>query len=275
MFCFAEEWSMSTKLGIDFANILPYEKLSILGKENNEKYLNAEPFAHAYFDDIFDSKILDVVIQEFEGSKPWREFDTKYEKKLQMIDDTQMGPVTRSLIYHLNSAPFLSFLEDLTGIEGLIPDPYLSGGGLHQIPRGGKLGIHVDFNQYKKLNAYRRINVLVYLNKDWEEDYGGHLELWKDKQGSRKKKLLPIFNRMAIFSTVSNSFHGHPEPLNCPPDKFRRSLALYYYTAGDKGGQRAEGHSTIFITEKGKEDELGKVTFLGRIKRKLKKITVG
>jgi len=263
---------MSTRTSIDFSKILPYEKLKDLGIENQQTYLGAKPFAHAYFDGIFDESVLDQVLEEFECSKIWREFETKYEKKFQMSDDQQMGPVTRSLIHHLNSSPFINFLEELTGIDGLISDPHLSGGGLHQIPRGGKLGIHVDFNQYKKINAYRRVNVLVYLNKDWKEKYGGYLELWSDKQGTNKTKLLPIYNRMAIFSTVSNSYHGHPEPLSCPEDRFRRSLALYYYTAGEKGGQRSTEHSTIFISDKGKEEEIGKISLLVRVKRKIKSL---
>lgn len=257
---------------IDYSHLIPYEKLKTLGSENHDRYLNAEPFAHIAFDDVFDPAVLEKVLEEFEGSKQWKEFETKYEKKLQMNHDEEMGPVTRALIHHLNSGPFLDFLEELTGIKGLISDPHLAGGGLHQIPRGGKLGIHVDFNQYPKLNAYRRINVLVYLNKDWQEEFGGELQLWSDTKGTNKKKIMPIFNRMAIFSTVSNSYHGHPEPLNCPPDRFRRSLALYYYTAGEMGGQRAKEHSTIFVSEKGKEEELGKITFAGRVKSKLKKI---
>jgi hypothetical protein len=263
---------MSQAVDTDLSKILPYEKLKKLSLENSNNYSNAKPFAHISFDDVFAPELLNKVIEEFEGSKPWREFETKYEKKFQMTDDMHMGPYTRMLIYHLNSAHFISFLEELTGIEGLIPDPHLAGGGLHQIPRGGKLGIHVDFNQYKKINAYRRINVLVYLNRDWKEEFGGHLELWSDKSGTEKKKILPIFNRMAIFSTVSNSYHGHPEPLNCPEDRFRRSLALYYYTAGDKGEQRSKEHSTIFVSERGKEEELGKPTLTRRAKNFVKKI---
>ena len=115
---------MSAVKEIDYSHIIPFEKLSSLGKENHESYVNAEPFAHGYYDDVFDPDVLDAVIGEFEGSKEWHEFETKYEKKFQMSDDVQMGPVTRSLIYHLNSAPFIDFLEDLTGIKGLIPDPF-------------------------------------------------------------------------------------------------------------------------------------------------------
>ena len=263
---------MSKLQNIDYDSIFPYEKFSNLGKEAHDAYVSAVPFPHCYFDNLFDETVLDQVINEFEGSKSWREFDSKYEKKFQMIDDRQMGPITRTLIHHLNSAPFLRFLGDLTGINGLIPDPHLSGGGLHQIPRGGKLGIHVDINYVRKINAYRRVNVLLYLNKDWKKEYGGYLELWKDKLGSEKVKINPCFNRMAVFSTVSNSYHGHPEPLNCPPDCFRRSLALYYYTAGDKGGQRSGEHSTIFVSNEGKEEELGKPTVIRRIKDKIKQV---
>ena len=114
-------------------------------------------------------------------------------------------------LFPQHELPFLYFLEALIG--GLIADPYLEGGGLHQIPRGGKLGIHVDFNWHERMKVYRRINVLVYLNKDWDASYGGHFQLWSDSKGSKKEKILPIFNRMAIFNTTTNSYHGHPEPL--------------------------------------------------------------
>ncbi|PCK08429.1 MAG: hypothetical protein COA42_09255 [Alteromonadaceae bacterium] len=184
-----------------------------------------------------------------------------------------MQPITRALIHNLNSEPFLNFLSKLTGIKGLIPDPYLAGGGLHKIQRGGKLGVHVDFNEHETMNVYRRINVLVYLNKDWLKEWGGHFELWDgDKQGCITK-LLPLFNRMAIFTTTATSFHGHPTPLNCPEDRCRMSLALYYYTANDRGDQQKQTHSTQFLTADGKREELGlEPGFLTKVKRKVKKI---
>jgi hypothetical protein len=77
---------------------------------------------------------------------------------------------------------------------------------------------------------------------------------------------------MAIFATTENSYHGHPEPLTCPDDRVRRSIAMYYYTAGDKGEQKAKDHSTVFINEKGKEDELGKPSLTRKIKQKFKSI---
>lgn len=239
-------------------DMLPYDTLNkIIAEGGTENYATAEPFASGVYDNVFDEALLDTVIDEFEQSqKDWHEFDSKYEKKLQMNTDRNLGPVTRAFLHNLNSEPFLNFLEKLTGISGLIPDPYLIGGGLHKIPRGGKLGIHVDFNRHKQMRVFRRINVLVYLNKDWEEEYGGHFELWDGLNGSCITKILPIYNRMAIFSTTADSFHGHPNPLNCPEDRNRISLALYYYTAEERGDQAKSAHSTQFLTDDLKRDDL-------------------
>lgn len=257
--------------------MLPVEKLHKLAEAEAENYKNAAPFAHGVYDDVFAPALLDKVIDEFEeGEKKWMEFDSKYEKKLQMNRDVNLEPVTRALIHNLNSEPFLEFLEVLTGIKGLIPDPYLAGGGLHKIPPGGKLGIHVDFNGHRKMNVYRRINVLIYLNKDWLEEWGGYFELWSDKNGGCEKKLLPLFNRMAIFTTTSTSFHGHPEPLKCPEGRNRISLALYYYTANERGDQAKGEHSTQFLTESGKREELHySNSIFARLKRKIKKVVAG
>ncbi len=255
-----------------YNDILPTEKLYRLAQEHKDSYKNAKPHAHATFDDVFPAEVLKGILKEFdekEGEK-WKEYDTKYEKKLQLSTDDKLGPYTRALISNLNSGSFLTFLQELTGIESLIADPYLAGGGLHKIERGGKLGIHVDFNRNDQLKLHRRINVLVYLNEDWEESYGGHFELWDDKSGNEKAKILPIFNRMAIFNTTANSFHGHPGPLNCPPDRARKSLALYYYTVDKDGLQSKHNHGTVFVDEKGRIDEIGKPPLSRRIKDKIK-----
>ncbi|MFT3928828.1 MAG: 2OG-Fe(II) oxygenase [Spongiibacteraceae bacterium] len=254
--------------------MLPLAKLKEIADAEATNYQRAFPFAHGVFDNLFSEELLDKVIEEFEvGEKQWREFESKYEKKLQMNHDVNLQPVTRAFIHNLNSEPFLSFLEKLTGIEGLIPDPYLEGAGLHKIPRGGKLGVHVDFNEHRKMNLYRRLNVIIYLNKDWREEYGGHFELWSENKNQCEKKLLPIFNRMAIFNTTATSFHGHPEPLTCPEDRSRISLALYYYTARERGEQQAKSHSTQFLTTAGKREELGgAVSLAGKARNKLVKI---
>jgi Rps23 Pro-64 3,4-dihydroxylase Tpa1-like proline 4-hydroxylase len=267
------EATRMTQLDMSHYNdILPTEKLYRLAEENHDAYKNAAPHAHGVFDNVFPPEILKNVIKEFDlkENQQWKEYNTKYEKKLQLSTDDTLGPNTRALISNLNSGSFLTFLQKLTGIPSLVADPYLAGGGLHKIEPGGKLGIHVDFNRNDNLQLHRRINVLVYLNEDWDESYGGHFELWNDKSGSEKVKILPIFNRMAIFNTTGTSFHGHPEPLTCPPDRARKSLALYYYTAEKDNLQSKNNHGTVFVDENGKADEIGKPTLTRRVKDKIK-----
>ena len=253
--------------------IIDFEKLEKIGQSHSDAYKTALPYPHFVGDDIFKEEVLDTILDEFEiAQHNFFEFDSKYEKKLQMNKEEHFGAMTLNFFQQLNSSRFLKFLESLTGIDCLIPDPHLSGGGLHKIPPGGKLGIHVDFNQNRQLQLFRRVNVLVYLNKDWKEEYGGHFELWGDRNGKDKKRLLPIFNRMAIFTTTRSSFHGHPEPLTCPKDRSRKSLAFYYYTSVDRGEQSSVEHSTIFLDSKGKEEQMGTIHPIRGIVRKIKKM---
>jgi hypothetical protein len=151
----------------------------------------------------------------------------------------------------------LEFLQELTGInETLLPDPYLIGGGYHEIKPGGLLKVHADFNKHEMTMLDRRINLLVYLNKDWAESYGGHFELWDKKMTRAYKKVLPVFNRIAIFSTTDFSYHGHPDALNCPPDRSRKSIALYYYSNGRPKSELSDkAHSTLFVNRAGISDD--------------------
>jgi Rps23 Pro-64 3,4-dihydroxylase Tpa1-like proline 4-hydroxylase len=216
----------------------------------NAKYAAAEPFPHIVLDGLFDDHALDAVLREFpdrEGMN-WREFDSPAEKKLGYYHETSTISVTvRNFLEQMNSFEMLLWLEALTGIDGLIPDPYFGGGGLHQIEPGGFLKIHADFNVHPKLKLDRRLNMLVYLNKDWRDEYGGHLELWERDKTACREKILPLFNRTVIFSTTDTSFHGHPHPLTSPPGTSRKSVSLYYYTAGRPESERSAPHDTLFI----------------------------
>ena len=240
-----------------FNEILPVENLAKIAAERSEDYAKADPFPHIVLDDVFPADFLRQVAAEFPdvNDPDWHKFDNNREKKLASQGDEQLGPYARAFISNLNSGSFINFLEKLTGIEGLIADPHLMGGGMHRIQPGGKLAVHVDFNKYKRLGLERRLNVLVYLNEDWEESYGGHFELWNKDMTESVVKILPIFNRMAMFSTTEISWHGHPDPLTCPEDRSRRSIALYYYTMGRDDGFDVEEHTTIF-TGRPEENDL-------------------
>lgn len=219
-------------------------------RQLQERYPKAEPFPHVVLDGLFDDDALDAVLVEFPGPEgmKWRQFDTPLEKKLGYYHETStISKTVRDFLNEMNSFEMLLWLEAVTGIEGLIPDPYFGGGGLHQIEPGGFLKVHADFNVHPKLKLDRRLNMLVYLNRGWRDEYGGHLELWDRDKTTCRKKILPLFNRTVIFSTTDTSFHGHPHPLMSPSGTSRKSVSLYYYTAGRPESERSAPHDTIFI----------------------------
>lgn len=239
---------------------IEYDELMSLASHHKADYQNNTPFPNFFFDSFFNEAFLSDVLDEFSemGDAKDIKYKTPNEVKLASRGESRFGKKTKVFMHFLNSEPFLNFLSELTGIENLIPDPTYEGGGCHQIKPGGFLKVHADFNKHKATNLDRRLNVLVYLNKDWDESYGGHFELWNEDMTKCEKKLLPIFNRMAMFSTTDFSYHGHPDKLNCPEGRSRKSLALYYYTNGRPSSEINEGledHTTLFVDRKGNETE--------------------
>jgi Rps23 Pro-64 3,4-dihydroxylase Tpa1-like proline 4-hydroxylase len=234
--------------------------LKQLGKDKQAEYLNAEPFPNIVFEDFFNEEMLSKVLNDFPDLSKKTDvinYDNHNEKKLAAKGEKHFSDTTKSFIHYLNSQPVLEFLQELTGIkETLLPDPYLEGGGYHEIKPGGLLKVHADFNKHEFTMLDRRINLLVYLNKDWEESYGGHFELWDKTMTKSYKKILPVFNRVAIFSTTDFSYHGHPDVLTCPPDRSRKSIALYYYSNGRPKSEVSEkAHATLFVNRAGIEDD--------------------
>jgi hypothetical protein len=215
----------------------------------SDQYATADPFPHVVIDDLLPEDALDLALDHFPPAESdvWRAYDNFSEVKLETQGESRLPEPISLLLYQFNSAPFLRFLEHLTGMDSLLPDPYFSGGGLHQIETGGKLGIHADFSRHNTLPLHRRVNVLIYLNRDWPESYGGHLELWNRDRSRCVQRILPIFNRMVVFSVDDWAFHGHPEPLTCPAGVTRKSIALYYFTVDRPPGQVMEGKETTLF----------------------------
>ena len=203
---------------------------------NKEKYLNAEPFPFIIIENFFNNNFLDEILRQFPNLsdiKKTTKYQNKNEVKFGNNEYEKFPEKIKILFDFLNSNFFLNFLQNLTGIkEKLIADKELNGGGMHEIKKGGLLKIHSDFNKHPNLKLDRRLNVLIYLNKNWKEEYGGHLEFWDKEMKYCKTKILPIFNRMVVFSTTDFSNHGHPDPLNCPDLVSRKSIATYYYSDG-------------------------------------------
>ncbi len=215
------------------------DKLAALAHEKHAAFLNAKPFQHCVFEDFLPKDVFDLLVREFPGPHdiawelhgPGR---TQWARdkniaKLGTSDETKFCAFTRHLMGQLNSGTFLAFLEELTGTKGIIPDPSYNHCGLHSTGPGGRLMIHTDVNRHPQGNKFHQyLNLIVYLNPDWKEEYGGHLELWDDKR-QPIHRYLPQGNRAVLFNAGTRSLHGHPHPLTCPPDRRRNSLAIYYY----------------------------------------------
>jgi Rps23 Pro-64 3,4-dihydroxylase Tpa1-like proline 4-hydroxylase len=245
--------------------------LDRLAEAKRDAYAAASPFPHIAIDDFIRPEVLEAVLQEIEARATMEmadvgtPMDDRFQRKWACNSTRKMGPKTRALIQFMNGQEIIGFLEKLTGIDGLVADPQLAGGGLHELRDTGFLNVHADFNFHDVLKLDRRINLLLYLNKDWAEEYGGELQLWDEKMEACAARFLPIFNRCVIFNTTDRSFHGNPNPVRLPEGRdARRSIAFYYYTNGRPHGEASTPHGTIFKHEPGHASAADHARHFGR-----------
>jgi hypothetical protein len=213
--------------------IFDFQKWNTSLAENAHRYKQAQPYPHIVLDNFLEEWAAEKALREFPAVKDagWIHYVHVNEKKHGLNKMDMLPPFIKRLIQELNSPPFLQFMSKLTGIELLLPDDMLEGGGLHQSKRGGFLNVHADFTVHPhKRNWRRRVNLLIYLNKDWKPEYKGDLELWDRQMKGYQQKISPIFNRCVIFNTDDDSYHGLPDAIECPEDITRKSVALYYFT---------------------------------------------
>lgn len=225
-------------------------------KALTDSYKSAAPFPHIVMEDFLRADLLERVESEFPDLEREESSVIKYSDgnaiKLASGGMQAFKPSAVELNNYLQSDLMLNWLNHLTGIkEPLISDPYLSGGGYHEIKKGGFLNVHVDFNKHPLIDLDRRLNLLIYLNKDWEKDWGGELQLFDNPDGPPIAEIAPRFNTAVIFTTTSFTFHGHPKPLNCPSDRSRKSLAYYYFSSGRSDDEVLDkNHSTLWRSKR-------------------------
>ena len=225
-----------------------------LGKSLHEEYIHNQPFRHIAIENFLPLDVLRRVVAEFPGRKTGRFSDAHSKLKTGYQMEAIESFCITNLQNALNSSQFLEFLEALTGIRGLIPDPHFLGGGLHETAKGGHLSIHADFNAHPRLKLRRRMNLILFLNEGWKQEWGGALELWERDMSACRVKVLPEIGNAVVFNTDEDSFHGHPDPLGCPPDVYRRSIALYYYTAVENLNELRQ-RTTDFRARPGSKDQ--------------------
>lgn len=241
--------------------VFNFDKFEQYIRKEKDFYQNKKPFSYDAIDGLFSEKSLDEIIESFPtlDDPIWDIRDDKgIQVKWRTNWKTELDIPAKILkvIQTLQSGRFVRLLSEYTGIPGLVSDYWFGGGGLNQIMPGGELAIHLDGTYNDDIKMYRRVNLIVFLNKDWDENYGGHLEFWDVNKKNCIEKILPTYNRMALFNTSDLTQHGHPYPLKCPEGNSRKSLILYYYTSTRPEEEIIEGkiHRALFTPL----DELGK-----------------
>jgi hypothetical protein len=211
-------------------------KFTRYAEDHRQAFAAGDPFPHVVVDNLFDAQLLDLVLREYprRDAAIWQRYDQsdiQIKVRTNWKTDADIPPDVREVVHMLNSGAFLFALSKLTGIPHLISDPYLTGGGLSSVYRGGILDVHCDGNWHDAMAVHRRLNAILYLNPGWQESWGGQLEFWDRKLERCVKKIAPLHNRLVVFLTNDYTFHGHPQPLACPEEESRKSLILYYYTS--------------------------------------------
>lgn len=232
--------------------LFPYEKWNPLASSLAQEYKSNQPFPHIRLKEFLDPGAAQSVAKEFPatGTDAWTQYKHHNENKLGMAKRELFPPQLGAVADELNSAEFVAWLSVVTGIPGLMPDTSLEGGGLHQSGPGGFLNVHTDFSMhhYHK-NWRRRVNVIVYLNPGWKEEWGGAIEFWEKGMRGCAAKYPPWLNHAVIFTTDDRSLHGFPDPLRCPEGESRKSLAFYYYTL--EADREPVAHSTNYFARPG------------------------
>jgi Rps23 Pro-64 3,4-dihydroxylase Tpa1-like proline 4-hydroxylase len=257
---------------------IDFNSLTDRKAEIKADYQSKKPFRYVVFENFFLPDKAEILYGNYPSIADGKWDGTTYLDQKNKFQKTKFekDSVMDRVFHELNSEQFLNWLQDVTEIEDkLLGDADLFGGGLHQSLNGAFLNVHVDYNFHPENKFHRRLNVLIYMNKDWKDEYEGHLQLWDLSDG--EKKLLgsfaPTFNRCVIFETNEVSFHGHPKKLNTPKDVNRKSIATYYYTKTRPESEISRDHNTIYVNTEGvggqaKRFTAGVKAFLERINKK-------
>ena len=241
---------------------------------SNKDFIEAKPFPHIVIDDFLKEEVAEELHNSFPDANQdfWYEYNNKIEIKLACNQAEHLPPYILGTLTKLNSQHYVDLFSRISSIDGLLADPTMHGGGMHCIKPGGKLDVHIDYSMHPYLGLERRLNLIIYLNKNWKNEYGGFLELWEKDMSKCAKKILPIFNRAVLFLTDDTSWHGHPEPLTCPPNICRQSLALYYLT--EPRASAASRSRAKFVARPGDDhdEELEKIRELRAQENTAKKV---
>lgn len=240
--------------------LIDFARLEIQTPELQQQWNAPErPFHYLVYDNFFRPEAAEAVLRAYPPVTKGEWDGTTYVNQQNKFALTQFGSdqkILQQVFDELNGPHFLAQLTRITAIPDLLGDAELFGGGLHQSVAGAFLDVHVDFNYHRTTRHHRRLNVIVYMNHDWQVEYNGYLELWDMAKKEQLEAIAPLFNRCVIFETNEVSFHGHPKPLATPDNTTRKSLATYYYTVTRPAAEIMSEHNTVYVNTEGTDGVL-------------------
>ncbi len=223
--------------------------------KHREQFLAADPYKHVAIDGFFEPDFAEALLRDFPAFNPALTKNEIYEGVWGKAVNTsirEISPAYEELYAMIGSEEFLSVMTEMTGIPDLVLDPSLFGGGTHENLHGQSLDAHVDFNYDKTRKLHRRLNLIVYLNKDWWPEWGGSLEVHSNPRRPKENRIKSYpctFNRAIVFETNEHSWHGFPE-VNLPESerhRSRKSISIYLYTKDRPTHEVAPPHGTFYV----------------------------
>jgi hypothetical protein len=217
------------------------------------KYAEAKPWPHIVVNGAFPEKLLDMVAAECTALQAARLITTDTDRMVKQEVSDGLGPATQHLLHLVDSASFREFISEVTGVRDLHSDPTHKFAGVHRTPPGGFTKIHRDFEVHPTTGLFHRVNLLLYLNRDWPDAYGGSLELWPADMSALGCRIFPRFNTMILWETHGATLHGLPDPVTCPPGRMRLSVASYYYTTTRRVAASGERRGRYWAARPGED----------------------
>lgn len=221
-----------------------------------DEYVVAKPWPHIVVNDAFPERLLDMVAAECTALQEARLITTNTDFLVKQEISDGLGPATQHLLNLVDSARFREFISAVTGVGDLLCDPTHKFAGVHRTPPGGFTKIHRDFEVHPTTGLFHRVNLLVYLNRDWPEAYGGSLELWPADMSALGCRIFPRFNTMILWETHGATLHGLPDPVTCPPGRMRLSVASYYYTTSRRIAASGERRVRYWAARPGEDQAI-------------------
>ena len=197
----------------------------------HSQYVNAEPYEHVVIPEFLSEEFAELVFKELpDPDETWHVYDTPFEQKYLTSNQAKFPLHVKKLFEKINSNDFVEIIGKICGIDGMFSDPTMHAGGIHAYPRNGKIDIHLDYTIHPKTGKERRVSFMLYMNKNWKREYGGHLQLWKPDLSGYKEINSDLWNTAVIFKTSEQTYHGLPDKITCPIGMNRKVIGVYYLT---------------------------------------------